>query len=247
MIVGLIGAFFPEVFGVGYQTITNVLTGQYTIFMLFVLVIAKFAATAITMSCRFGGGIFSPGLVIGVMIGAAFGGALSYLFPGMTANPIYYAMIGMGAFSGAILGAPISTTLIIFELTGDYGITISLMVAVAIATFIVQSVCGKAFFHWQLSRRGYDLSEGPQGVILQTIRVRDVMDKMPESPALSAEALRLEVGQSLGDALATLGEEDGLPVVSPKQPEAVIGYLSRVKALSAYNKALIEDNIEHYR
>ena len=246
--IGLIGAVFPEVFGVGYEAVAKAVNGEYAIHVLILLVIAKGAATAITLSCRFGGGVFAPGLVIGAFAGAAFGAILGQLFPDATASPVYYALIGMGAAGGAILGAPISTTLIVFEMTGEYGLTISLMVAVAIATLIVQSLCGRSFFHWQLSRRGYDLSEGPQGVILKTIRVKEVMEKMPPGAPLSDDADRLETRQSLGDALATLNEaeEHGLPVVHHKEREKVVGYLSRVKALAAYNKALIDDNIEHH-
>ncbi|MAW80306.1 MAG: chloride channel protein [Parvularcula sp.] len=248
VIVGLIGVFYPEVFGVGYEAVTKALNGDYTIHLLAILVLMKGVATAVTLSCRFGGGVFSPGLVIGAFMGAAFGAGLSELFPDVTASPVYYAMIGMGAVSGAILGAPISTTLIAFELTGEYGITISLMVAVAIATLITQWTCGKSFFHWQLSRRGYDLSEGPQGIILKTTRVREVMEKMPPGAPLPADAERLGAGQSLGEALAKLNEaeEHGLPVVDPSDENQVVGYLSRVKALAAYNRALIEENIEHH-
>ncbi|WP_428409925.1 chloride channel protein [Hyphococcus sp.] len=248
VIVGFIGIFYPEVFGVGYEAVTKALNGDYALHLLVILVLMKSAATAVTLSCRFGGGVFSPGLVIGAFMGAAFGAALGELFPEATASPVYYAMIGMGAVSGAILGAPISTTLIVFELTGEYGITVSLMVAVAIATLITQWTCGKSFFHWQLSRRGYDLSEGPQGIILKTTRVREVMEKMPPGAPLPSDADRLEAGQSLGEALAKLNEaeEHGLPVVDPADKEQVVGYLSRVKALAAYNKALIEENIEHH-
>ncbi|WP_375203727.1 chloride channel protein [Hyphococcus sp.] len=248
VIVGFIGIFYPEVFGVGYEAVTKALNGDYALHLLIILVLMKAAATAVTLSCRFGGGVFSPGLVIGAFMGAAFGAGLSQIFPDATASPVYYAMIGMGAVSGAILGAPISTTLIVFEMTGEYGITVSLMVAVAIATLITQWTCGRSFFHWQLSRRGYDLSEGPQGIILKTMRVREVMEKMPPGSPLPAEADRLEATQSLGEALAKLNEaeEHGLPVVNAAEKDQVVGYLSRVKALAAYNKALIDENIEHH-
>ena len=247
-IVGLIGAFHPEVFGVGYEAVTRALQGEYSIDLLFTLLVLKIFATAVTVSCRFGGGVFSPGLVIGVFAGAAFGGAVNFYFPGVAAAPTYYAMVGMGAAAGAIIGAPISTTLIVFELTGDYTMTTSLMVAVALATIITQTLAGKSFFHWQLSRKGYDLSEGPQGVILKTIRVRDVMDRMPQDAPLPKEAARLEIQHSLGRALATLetAGEPGLPVVDPGEPEIVLGYLSRVKALAAYNRALIDSHVEQH-
>jgi CIC family chloride channel protein len=123
------------------------------------------------------------------------------------------------------------------------------MVAVAIATFITQSISKRTFFHLQLTRRGYDLSEGPQGVILKTIRVRDVMEKMPRGAPLDADAPRLEAQQSLGEALARLDDlgEEGLPVVDEAESEWVIGYLSRVKALAAFNRALIESHVEHHQ
>ena len=249
ILIGLIGAFYPEVFGVGYEAVTRALEGNYTISALAILLVLKLLATAITLSCRFGGGVFSPGLVIGVFSGAAFGQILNTLLPDVTASPVFYAMIGMGAAAGAILGAPISTTLIAFELTGEYGVTLSLMVAVAIATLITQSISGQTFFHWQLGRRGYDLSEGPQGVILKTTRVRDVMERMPPGTPLGDDAERLDAQKSLGEALAKLEdlEEDGLPVVDTSDQTKVIGYLSRVKALAAYNRALIDSHIEHHR
>ena len=247
-IVGLIGAVHPEIFGVGYEAVTRALQGDYTLSLLATLLVLKIIATGVTVSCRFGGGVFSPGLVIGVFAGAAYGAAINLYFPDVAAAPTYYAMIGMGAAAGAVIGAPISTTLIVFELTGDYTMTTSLMVAVALATLVTQGLAGKSFFHWQLSRRGYDLSEGPQGVILQTIRVRDVMDSMPQEAPLPKEAARLETTQSLGRALATLEtqKEAGLPVVDRGEPSIVVGYLSRVKALAAYNRALVESHIEHH-
>lgn len=249
MLVGAIGAFLPEVFGVGYEAVTNAFQGAYSARFLLILLVFKILATAITLSCRFGGGVFSPGLVIGAFAGATFSGLVVSFIPTASAGVAFYAMVGMGAASGAIIGAPISTTLIVFEMTGDYALTTALVLAVALATLVSQAIAGRTFFHWQLSRRGYDLSEGPQGVILQTIRVRDVMERMPPAPPLPEDAPRLATMESLGKALAQFEklEEVGLPVVSSKEPDEVVGYLSRVRALNAYNKALIDSHIEHHR
>ena len=247
--VGMIGAIQPEIFGVGYEAISRALEGNYTLGALLLILVLKFIATAITVSCRFGGGVFSPGLFVGVFVGAAYGLVITDVIDASSAGAGYYAMVGMGAAAGAIIGAPISTTLIAFEVTGDYRMAISLLVAVSIAALLTQWICGRSFFHWQLSRRGYDLSEGPQGVILQTIRVRDVMQKMPEQAPLDSDAPRLESLQSLGGALATLEEknEPGLPVVRADARDIPIGYLTRVRALAAYNRALIDSHIEHHR
>lgn len=247
--IGLIGAYYPEVFGVGYEATSRTLAGEYGLTFLLTLLVLKMAATAITLSCRFSGGVFSPGLMIGALAGAAFGAVVSLVAPDAAASPAFYSMVGMGAACGAIMGAPISTTLIVFELTGDYAMTISLMVSVAIATLVTQAIVGKSFFHWQLARRGYDLSDGPQGVLLQTIRVRDVMQPMPDAPPLDEDSPRLAAFSSLGEALAKFDEADdaGLPVVHAEAPSIVIGYLSRARALSAYNKALIESHIAYHR
>ena len=249
VLIGLMGAFHPEIFGVGYEAITKALQGSYTLQGILVILLLKFLATAVTVSFRFGGGVFSPGLFLGVFAGAAYGLVINDLVPSANVDPGYYAMVGMGAVAGAIMGAPISTTLIAFELTGDYGMTISLLVAVSIATLMTQSVFRRSFFHWQLSRRGYDLSDGPQGVLLQTIRVRDVMERMPPQNPLDKDAPRLIDTNSLGKALATLedNEEAGLPVVTNKSPDDPIGYLTRVRALGAYNRALIDSHVEHHR
>lgn len=247
--IGLIGAFYPEIFGVGYEAVTKTLAGDYGLQFLLTLLVLKTAATAITLSCRFGGGVFSPGLMIGALAGCAFGVIVNLIAPEATASPSFYAMIGMGAACGAIMGAPISTTLIVFELTGDYAITISLMVAVALATLLTQTIVGRSFFHWQLARRGYDLSEGPQGVLLQTIRVRDVMTAKPEGLPLEKDAPRLFCESSLGEALAVLEKLDaaGLAVVESRETDRVIGYLSRIRALAAYNRALVQSHVDYHR
>jgi CIC family chloride channel protein len=159
-------------------------------------------------------------------------------------------MIGMGAVSGAIIGAPISTTLIVFELTGDYTMTASLMLAVGLATVITQIFFGTSWFHFQLNQRGYDLSEGPQGVILQTIRVRDVMRPVPATAApIEEDAPRLTPGQTLGEALAEMSRLDlnAMPVTKSRDDHQLLGTLTQIRALRSYNKALVDSHIEHHR
>jgi CIC family chloride channel protein len=86
-----------------------------------------------------------------------------------------YAIVGMSALAAATLGAPISTILIVFELTGDYQITVAVMLATSIATVIVQGVSGRSFFHRQLENRGLNLRGGRARHILQGLTVRDVL------------------------------------------------------------------------
>lgn len=155
--VGLIALQFPEVLGVGYEATDNALKQLYPLSMLILLVAAKMAATSICLAGGFSGGVFSPALYIGAMTGGAFGLIAANIFPELAAEHGLYAMVGMGAVAAAILGAPISTTLIVFELTGDYRVTIALMVGVVLATVVSRQFRYISFFHWQLARRAVDL------------------------------------------------------------------------------------------
>ncbi|MEM6650030.1 MAG: chloride channel protein [Pseudomonadota bacterium] len=248
--MGVIAIFLPEVLGVGYEATSEAIAGNYPLALLNILLIAKILATVLCLSCRFGTGVFSGGIYLGAISGAAFGLTLSMFVPDFVASPTFYAMIGMGAVSGAIIGAPISTTLIVFELTGDYEMTAALMIAVGIATLITQIFFGSSWFHYQLNQQGYDLSDGPQGVILQTIRVRDVMRVMPEdAEPLREGADRLVANQSLGEALAVMADLglDGMPVVKDRDDPKIVGTLTQIRALRTYNAALIDSHIEHHR
>lgn len=248
--MGGVALFLPEVLGVGYEATSEALKGNYALGLLTVLLLVKIAATVLCLSCRFGTGVFSGGIYLGAMSGAAFGIVATTLFGASVADATFYALVGMGAVSGAIIGAPISTTLIVFELTGDYAMTAALMIAVGIASLIAQVFFGSSWFHYQLNQRGYDLSDGPQGVILQTIRVRDVMRPVTADAApLEPGAPRLVAGETLGEALARMADLglDGMPVVKDRAEAAIVGTVTQVRALRVYNRALVDSHIEHHR
>ena len=123
------------------------------------------------------------------MTGGAFGIIAASVFPELATSNGAYAIVGMSALAAATLGAPISTILIVFELTGDYQITVAVMLATSIATVIVQQVQGRSFFHWQLENRGLNLRGGRARHLLQTLTVRDVLakdfDKIPERTSIA--------------------------------------------------------------
>ena len=126
-IIGMIGIFVPHVLGVGYEATDQALRGRLDVAFLFSLLVFKTAATAITLASRFGGGVFSPALYLGAMTGSAFGLIASSVFPEMASSNGLYAILGMGAVGAAVIGAPFSTTMIVFELTGGYGLSIALL------------------------------------------------------------------------------------------------------------------------
>ena len=113
-----IAVVFPEVLGVGYETTDAALKNNLPLHLMLTLLVAKTAATAITLASRFGGGIFSPALYLGAMAGGSFGLIAASVFPELASSEGLYSILGMGAVAAAVLGAPFSTTMIVFELTG---------------------------------------------------------------------------------------------------------------------------------
>ena len=173
--VGLIALAFPNVLGVGYGTTDAALRELIPFWTLVALLIAKTAATAVSLGTGFGGGVFSPSLFMGAMLGGAFGIVAAGVFPDHASGHGVYTLVGMGAVAGCVLGAPISTTLIVFELTGDYAITVAVMVGVAVASPLTQALHGRSFFEWQLLTRGIAIKGGRERGLIDAIHVSDLM------------------------------------------------------------------------
>lgn len=173
--IGVIALAFPQILGVGYEATDIALKGQYELAILIALAAAKVAATAICTGAGFGGGVFSPSLFMGAMVGGAFGLIATQIFPELSSGHAAYTLVGIGAVSGAVIGAPISTILIVFELTADYALTIAVMVAVVIASVITQQVRGNSYFTWQLERRGINIKRGRETTLMTTTHVESVM------------------------------------------------------------------------
>jgi len=250
--VGAIALSFPQVLGVGYDTTDAALNSQLSLSLMILLLFAKTLATAITLGFRMGGGVFSPSLYLGAMTGGAFGLIASGLFPEAASGHGLYAILGMGAVAAAVLGAPISTTLIVFELTGGYQMTIALLLTVSIANGLTQAVHGVSYFHWLLNNRGLFLHEGPHQHIVHSVRVRDMMTPLSEDD--EGEAAKPEAGpylqaaHTLRHALRIFDESgrEWLPVVDA-QSEELIGWVRHFDAIEAYNKALVAAHVEEHR
>ena len=212
LLVGIIALVFPHVLGVGYGATEAALLTALPLWLLIAVGAAKILATSVSIGFGFGGGVFSPSLVIGAMLGGAFGIVATNIFPDLSSGPGAYTIVGMGAMTAAILGAPISTTLIIFEMTGDYALTLAVMVAVVVSSVVTQQFGARSFFTWQLQRRGLNLSEGFEAALLKAIKVRRVMSKKSErvSPDMSLEDLRALLPKSATGQLFVVGEDGDL-------------------------------------
>ncbi len=245
LLIGSIAVFFPEILGVGYEATDMALKNQIPLLLMFTLIIAKTIATAITLASRFGGGVFAPALYLGAMTGGTFGLIAASFFPQLSSSEGLYAILGMGAVAAAVLGAPISTTLIVFELTGGFDLSIALLLVVSVSNGINNAIHGHSFFHWQLESRGVFLQDGPHRYMMQTKRVSDFMTDLEEDeelPDIEDATPRLTPNDTIETALREFDKEAGakLPVVAVDNDRKIIAWAHQTNALSYFNKALAE-------
>ncbi|MBT9382574.1 chloride channel protein [Pseudooceanicola sp. CBS1P-1] len=262
-LLGVIAIFFPHVIGVGYETTVRALSGDLDLKAAILFAVVKAVAVAITLGGRMGGGIFSPSMMMGALTGLAFGLIATSVFPEISGSPTLYALAGLGGVAAAVLGAPISTTLIVFELTGDWAVALNVMVTVSISTAIGSKLVDRSFFLTQLEKRGVHLARGPQEYLMDMIPLRAVM-QLPEEacfPAMAGlEALReegrvIDVNARLEAVFAAFEaegtREDGgatvLPVITGAAQEAkIVGSVRYVDALRAYSQALAATAAEEH-
>jgi CIC family chloride channel protein len=173
--VGLIGLGLPQVFGVGYDTVEQVLQSPVPVWLLGALVVGKLAATSLTLGSGGSGGVFSPSLFMGAALGRGVGEFFRWAYPGVTAFPGAYALVGMAAMFSGAAHAPITSVLILFEMTGDYRIILPLMTSVVISTLVSHFLSGETIYTIKLRRRGIDILKPPAPDPLAQVKVSDVM------------------------------------------------------------------------
>ncbi|MEE9608439.1 MAG: chloride channel protein [Myxococcota bacterium] len=180
LLVGAIGVALPNVFGVGYSTITMALTGALPAAMLGLLLVAKIAATSLTIGSGGSGGIFAPSLFLGAMTGGLFGSFVHDWFPDSTATSGAYAVVTMGAVVAAATHAPITAIIIIFELTQKIAIIPPLMAACVVSTLVTTFLQRDSIYTMKLVRRGIDLFKVEETNVLKCLYVHDIIDAEPE-------------------------------------------------------------------
>ena len=251
LLLGMLAIAFPHIIGVGYETTSAALTGNLLLHEAVVFAVLKVVAVAITMAGRMGGGVFSPSLMVGALTGLAYGMVATAILPDVSGTTTLYALAGMGAVAAAVLGAPISTSLIVFELTGDWQTGLAVLAAVSLSSAFASRLVERSFFLTQLENRGIHLAAGPQAYLLSTVRVAAEMRKLGEKGAASEELLWALVedgiyidGNATLDAAMATFEQTGtavIPVVTiageGAAPE-LWGALHHVDALKAFNRAL---------
>jgi len=134
--VGIMGWFVPQILGVGYSYVGQVLNGGMALRLMVLLLVLKLFAVVISYASGNAGGIFGPALFLGAMLGGVIGGVAHNYFPGHVANAGAYALVGMGTAFAGIVRAPMTSVVMIFETTRDYAVIVPLMISNLVSFFI---------------------------------------------------------------------------------------------------------------
>lgn len=217
--VGAIALAVPEVLGRGYATTGGILQGDIPVTGALVgLLIAKTLATSASLGSLGSGGIFAPALFLGATFGALFG-QVALPLAGIGGEPGAYALVAMAAVFAGVTRAPMSSIVMVFELSGSYGLILPLLLSAVIATLIADIFHPQSFYQLVLSRRGLALVRSRETDLLQTVHVREVMDR--EVPTVAAE-------DTLGDLAATMqgSHHHGFVVAARTDPGRMVGIVT---------------------
>jgi chloride channel protein, CIC family len=190
--VGAVSIYVPQVWGNGYSVISNILQGNLLGLWLLTILVAKVFATSATVGSGAVGGVLTPTLFIGCAVGALVGGVLHHLMPTIVSVPAAYALIGMGSFLSATTLAPLTSILMIFEMTGDYEIVLPLMLACVTSHYTAKVYRnGKSVYHASL--QGAFTSEGSDDWRLRTVEtlVKPAAAIVPDTMSLGEVFERL--------------------------------------------------------
>jgi len=179
-VVGAVAIRFPELLGNGYDTVKGALLGQVPLGMLLALPLLKMAATALCAGVGVPGGLFTPSLFYGALLGGGLGELVQHVFPSIQAPPGAFALVGMAGVLAGTTHAVVSAVLIIFELTGDYGVILPLMITATVAAATSRVFEADSLYTAPLRRRGVKLPELPRPEWLRSTHVATLLSRNPE-------------------------------------------------------------------
>jgi CIC family chloride channel protein len=196
--IGLIGFFVPQVLGVGYDQVDRALSGDLVLHALVLFAALKILGTAMCYASGNAGGIFGPSMFIGAMMGGAVGQVAHTLLPATTAGPGAYALVGMGTAFAGIIRTPLTSVIMIFEVTRNYTIIVPLMISNLLAFYISQKFQRDPIYEALARQDGLHLPSGEFRTMSRQLRVSAATTAAPPplAPDLPSEEARRRIGGS---------------------------------------------------
>jgi chloride channel protein, CIC family len=215
LLVGLIGLGLPQVLGRSYETtqvfLNNLMPG---IALTLLLIVGKMLATSISLASFGSGGTFAPLLFIGAAFGAGFAQTLNLM--GADVTPGAFALVGMSAVFSSATRAPISSIILMFELSNGYQLILPLLIASVLSSLIADIFHPESVYQIALSRKGLQLNRSRESDLLQTVRVKEVMSK--DIPKLFADDTLEHARQRLATS-----HHNGFVIVDKAKPDDYLG------------------------
>jgi CIC family chloride channel protein len=218
--LGIIGYFVPRVFGVGYDTISDILNNHLTLKVLLLIAIFKSIALLISLGSGTSGGLLAPMFMSSAALGGVFAVAVNLIFPAAHLSPGAYALVAMAAVFGAASRATFTFIVFAFEITHDYNSILPLMLGCVVADMIALRYLPNSIMTEKLYRRGLEVPREYEVSILKVVRVGEVMtqDVQPIPAAMTVRELAERIsgimpvtGKFAGERSYRLAE--GLPIV----------------------------------
>jgi H+/Cl- antiporter ClcA/predicted transcriptional regulator len=237
ILVGIVALQFPQVLGIGYETIEAMLRDvHFSLPLLLALLAVKLVMTAVSLGSGFVGGLFAPAMFLGASLGTAYGIALPLLpflpFPVThIAAPPAYAMVGMAAVLAASVRAPLTAILLLFELTRDYRIILPLMAAVGLSVWLIERL--KPIVHQMPSVQPTELKVDPD-------QDTELLSHLLVSQAMHQNFLTLNQGLSIvegGLALAENQAHSALVVDDHNRLTGIVTLQDINRALSTWEQS----------
>jgi CIC family chloride channel protein len=183
LVLGLVSVPWPEVWGNGYSVVNSVLHSPWTIAALLTLLAAKAVATLATVGSGAVGGVFTPALFFGCLMGEIFGQLVQHFLPQLAAAPFTYAIVGMAAFLAGATQAPLMAILMVFEMTLSYQVMLPLMAACVLAYFVAHAANAGSMYDITLRRQ----AQRDEQRRLRTLHMRDLVQPAQTVVALDAD------------------------------------------------------------
>jgi len=228
--LGLLLLAIPQMYGVGYPVMYKTTAGGYALWFLILLAFAKIAATSLSMGIGGSGGIFAPSLFIGVTSGYAYGDIVHHLFGAGAGQPALYAVVAMGAVFASAARAPLTSLASVVEMTGDFSLTLPVMLAIAIATATSRALSYGTIYTTKLLRRGTDIDKSTPWRALQDLKITEAMHPFQPPLAVPAHAATGTPGSARNDRVPGWAALAG-PVTGQYDPQALFATESLTQAL----------------
>jgi len=235
-LTGVVGLWFPEVMGAGYDALNSALHGQFIWQVLIYLSLAKVVVTLFAFLAETPGGMFAPALFIGGMLGGGLGGLAHRVWPLGAAPAEAYLLVGMGTFFAGVFRAPITSIFMVFELSASYVIILPVMISNTTSYLLSRRLQATPFFKMLAQLEGVNLPSAEEKRNFQPLLVEDAMQPAAaKSDALTGAVLYPD--EPLDAALRLLSVEPRIEVVSRLRPDQILGTLTLDDVHRAYGIA----------